>query len=197
MPRRNPEATRARILAAAEALFAAGGFSGTRIDAVAARSGANKRMIYHYFGGKEALFEAVLQHRLAELPWAGDTEPGADTARLIAWEGLEWEQPVAADKRAAAMRGFIDGLRARMADRPPAGEIDAALLALALASARLLPLIAPRFAQLIDGARPDFEARYRALLQTLVDALAAAAPASPAQVPKPRLTLRPTISGTD
>ena len=41
--------------------FAAAGFAGTRIDAVAARSGANKRMIYHYFGGKEALFKAVLK----------------------------------------------------------------------------------------------------------------------------------------
>lgn len=197
MPRRNPEATRARILAAAEELFAAGGFAGTRIDAVAARSGANKRMIYHYFGGKEALFEAVLLHRLAELPWTGDTELNADTARLIAWEGLEWGQPVAAAERGAAMRGFIDGLRARMTERPPGGEVDAALLALALVSARLFPLIAPRFAALIDGGRPDFEARYRAVVRTLVDALGAATGAPPTQAPKPRLTLRPMITGAD
>ena len=110
MARRDPHATRARILAAAEELFADSGFAGTRIDAVAARSGANKRMIYHYFGGKEALFESVLRHRLAEAPWDGEGEIDIAAARLLAWEGLEWEQPVAADARAEALRRLTHGL---------------------------------------------------------------------------------------
>ena len=190
MPRRNPDATRARILAAAEDLFAAAGFAGTRIDAVAARSGANKRMIYHYFGGKEALFEAVLQHRLGDAPWAGDREIDAVVARLIAWEGLEWPETIAGPARSEATRGLIRGLEARLAETGLRGRVDPALLALVLVSARLFPRIAPRYAALIDGDRPDFEARYEAFLETLAEA-----PTFPAPAAKPRVTLKPNVSG--
>jgi AcrR family transcriptional regulator len=58
---RDPERTRSTILAAATAEFSRKGLDGARIDAIARRSGANKRMIYHYFGGKEGLYLAVLE----------------------------------------------------------------------------------------------------------------------------------------
>ena len=58
---RDAEATRARILAAAKADFAASGLAGARVDEIAERANANKRMIYHYFGSKEGLFKAVLE----------------------------------------------------------------------------------------------------------------------------------------
>ncbi len=192
MARRNPAATRARILAAAEELFAASGFAGTRIDAVAARSGANKRMIYHYFGGKEALFEAVLRHRLAEVPWGGAQGIDATAARLIAWEGLERTEPVAAPGRADAIAGFIGELKARLGEGQLRMPVDPGLLALALVGARLVPLIAPGLAGMIVGERRDFKARYRSLLNILVDALAPAAPAA-----KPRVTLRPRVAAND
>jgi AcrR family transcriptional regulator len=57
---RNPEATKEAILAAARAEFAEAGLAGARVDSIAERSNANKRMIYHYFGGKEELFSAVI-----------------------------------------------------------------------------------------------------------------------------------------
>jgi TetR/AcrR family transcriptional regulator len=59
--RRDPDATKSNILAAAWHEFAQKGFAGARVDAIAARSGANKRMIYHYYGDKEGLFIAVLE----------------------------------------------------------------------------------------------------------------------------------------
>lgn len=59
--RRDPDATRAKILAAAWHEFANQGFAGARVDAIATRSRANKRMIYHYYGNKERLFIAVLE----------------------------------------------------------------------------------------------------------------------------------------
>lgn len=59
--RRNPEQTRRRILEAATADFARRGMDGARIDDIAAASGSNKRMIYHYFGSKTELFQAVLE----------------------------------------------------------------------------------------------------------------------------------------
>ena len=58
---RDPERTSASILAAAVKEFTEKGYSGARIDSIAARAGANKRMIYHYFGDKEALYLAVLE----------------------------------------------------------------------------------------------------------------------------------------
>jgi TetR/AcrR family transcriptional regulator len=60
--KRDPERTRESILTAAVAEFAAKGLSGARVDQIAKRAGANKRMLYHYFGNKEALYLAVLEH---------------------------------------------------------------------------------------------------------------------------------------
>ena len=58
---RDADRTRAAILAAATAEFAAHGLSGARVDRIAHRSKSNKRMLYYYFGGKEALYLAVLE----------------------------------------------------------------------------------------------------------------------------------------
>lgn len=58
---RDPERTSAAILAAATKEFAERGYGGARIDAIAARADINKRMLYHYFGGKDALYIAVLE----------------------------------------------------------------------------------------------------------------------------------------
>lgn len=57
---RDANATKARILAAAKSEFARLGLAGARVDEIARQACANKRMIYHYFGGKEALFRVVL-----------------------------------------------------------------------------------------------------------------------------------------
>jgi TetR/AcrR family transcriptional regulator len=59
--KRNPEQTKERILAAAIDVFSSQGLSGARVDAIAERAGANKRMIYHYFGNKDQLFVHVLE----------------------------------------------------------------------------------------------------------------------------------------
>ncbi len=58
---RDAERTQAAILEAATQEFAAHGLGGARVDRIAARAKTNKRMLYYYFGGKEALFLAVLE----------------------------------------------------------------------------------------------------------------------------------------
>jgi AcrR family transcriptional regulator len=58
---RDPERTSAAILAAAIQEFAENSLGGARVDAIASRSGVNKRMIYHYFGSKEQLYTRCLQ----------------------------------------------------------------------------------------------------------------------------------------
>jgi AcrR family transcriptional regulator len=64
--RRDPERTRAAILAAAIDEFAAHGLGGARVDRIAARAGANKRMLY-YFGDKDGLLLAALEDRYAHI----------------------------------------------------------------------------------------------------------------------------------
>lgn len=63
---RNPEATRTAILDAAEQIFAKDGFAGARVDAIAAASTYNKRMIFQYFGDKLGLYRAVIQRIRAQ-----------------------------------------------------------------------------------------------------------------------------------
>lgn len=58
---RHPDSTRAMILEAAIQEFAAKGFAGARVDAIALRSKTNKRMLYHFFGDKAGLYIAVLE----------------------------------------------------------------------------------------------------------------------------------------
>ena len=65
--RRDPERTRAAILSAAVEEFAAHGLGGARVDRIAARAGANKRMLYYYFGDKDGLFLAALEDRYAHI----------------------------------------------------------------------------------------------------------------------------------
>lgn len=58
---RDAERTQQAILAAAEVEFAHKGLAGARVDVIADRAGANKRMLYYYFGSKEGLYLAVLE----------------------------------------------------------------------------------------------------------------------------------------
>jgi AcrR family transcriptional regulator len=84
---RDPEATRARILAAAKAEFARKGLGGARVDDIAARAKANKRMLYHYFGNKEELFRITLEDAYGDFR--------AAEARLE----IEKDDPITAIKR--------------------------------------------------------------------------------------------------
>jgi TetR/AcrR family transcriptional regulator len=59
--RRDPDRTREAILIAAQKEFSDKGLSGARVNAIARRARANKRMIYHYFGNKEGLYLAALE----------------------------------------------------------------------------------------------------------------------------------------
>jgi AcrR family transcriptional regulator len=52
---------------AAEAVFAARGFAGARIDEIAARAGMAKSHVYYHFAGKQQIFDALIEHRLAEM----------------------------------------------------------------------------------------------------------------------------------
>lgn len=59
--KRDPVATRQKLLVAARREFAQSGLAGARVDDIAARAGVNKQLVYHYFGDKDALYLAVLE----------------------------------------------------------------------------------------------------------------------------------------
>ena len=83
--RRQPDATRRRILSAATSEFAAKGLAGARVDEIAARARVSKRMLYHYFGHKEALWLAVLEHAYLHIR---SEERELDVSRLSPVAGM-------------------------------------------------------------------------------------------------------------
>jgi AcrR family transcriptional regulator len=91
MSRRNPARNQERILQAATEEFARYGLGGARVDRIAARAGANKRMLYYYYGNKEDLFLAVLEARYAHIRRAElglhllDLDPVQGVRRLVAF----------------------------------------------------------------------------------------------------------------
>ena len=64
---RNPELTKRDILVAAREEFCEHGLDGARVDRIAERASANKRLLYHYFGNKEALYATVLLEAYREI----------------------------------------------------------------------------------------------------------------------------------
>ena len=64
---RDAKRTREEILNVATREFADRGYSGARVDEIAARTATTKRMIYYYFGGKEQLYIACLERSYATI----------------------------------------------------------------------------------------------------------------------------------
>ena len=64
---RDAQATQRRLLTAAIDEFSERGLAGARVDRIADRAGANKRLIYNYFGTKDELFDAVLAQTVGVL----------------------------------------------------------------------------------------------------------------------------------
>ncbi len=137
---RSSTETKARLLDAATAEFAAAGLAGARVDRIAAGARANKQLIYAYFGGKNDLFDAVLGTHVAGLLSMVDFDPSdlpgyavrlhdfyvahPQLVRLARWSELE--RPEVMDKTPeaiAATEAKIDALRDAM-DR---GAVDDAL----------------------------------------------------------------------
>ena len=83
---RDADATKARILDAAKKEFARLGLGGARVDQIAEEAQANKRMIYHYFGSKEDLFQYVLEEAYLDIR---NAEQELKLAHLPPREALE------------------------------------------------------------------------------------------------------------
>ena len=183
---RNPERTRERILSAALKEFAANGFAGARVDAVARRAAINKRMLYHYFGDKEGLFRAVLRRKIAERrAWAdglsGDpaesltfwfeaTCRDADWVRLLEWEALQERDKKLIDghSRRALVARSLGRIRQQQASGHLSGEFEPCHLLLAMRSLTMFPMAFPQLTRLITGqpvSDPHFQKKYAEFLK--------------------------------
>jgi TetR/AcrR family transcriptional regulator len=183
---RNPERTRERILSAALQEFAANGFAGARVDAIARRAAINKRMLYHYFGNKEHLFREVLRRKIAErqasaeglsgdpaesLPfWFKLSCKDADWVRLLEWEALQDVDNQWIDKngrRAVAIRS-LGRIRQQQALGFLAGDFEPSHLLLAMRSLTMFPMAFPQLTRLITGrtvSDPCFQKQHAKFLR--------------------------------
>lgn len=85
---RDPDQTRRDLIDAAIAEFSEKGFSGGRVDDIAARTRTTKRMIYYYFGSKERLYAAVLEELYGGMRNAEQALPLARLPPLLALQRL-------------------------------------------------------------------------------------------------------------
>lgn len=85
---RDPDQTRRDLIDAAIAEFSEKGFSGGRVDDIAARTRTTKRMIYYYFGSKERLYAAVLEEMYGGMRDAEQALPLARLPPLLALQRM-------------------------------------------------------------------------------------------------------------
>jgi AcrR family transcriptional regulator len=157
---RNPEATKSRILDAAEEEFSRYGIAGARVDRIAENAAANKAMIYRYYESKERLFDVVFTERAlafmdqaafdpADLPGyaarAFDVyQARPNVLRLTNWYTLERGEAAELDALVAAHRAKIENIERAQADgtlpdRLSAIELLVAVRALAMSWNTLTP----------------------------------------------------------
>jgi AcrR family transcriptional regulator len=196
MATRDPEATQARILAAARREFSAKGIAGARVDAIAARAKVNKRMLYYYFGSKEGLFQEILRRRLHErtaaLHSTGATARAgrqtmpervtrvaddAEYTRLLLWEALETNpaKPVNAEIRRDFFATLVDVVQTEQAAGRIPADFDAAQWVLSEVCLVLGPMLLPQITRLVTGlvpTDPEFVAARRDFLEHLEARLA-------------------------
>src|SRR3954463_14058650 len=87
---RDAEATRATILAAARQRFAADGYAGATIRAVAGDAGIDAALVMRYFGNKEKLFAAAADFDLL-LPEMGALPKSQIGAAFVGHFVDRWE----------------------------------------------------------------------------------------------------------
>src|SRR5689334_3986528 len=106
--RRDKEATKRALLAAAVAVFAERGFDGATTREVAARAGVNEGLIQRYFGGKAGLLQAIVGNMCSERLVACGMAPPSASLKIEIATILRHET-----NQAAANRDFMRVLLSR------------------------------------------------------------------------------------
>jgi AcrR family transcriptional regulator len=85
--------SKTRILKTALNEFAAHGYAGARVGRIATASRTNKQLIYYYFGGKEGLFQHVLDGVYDEVLQAESSVPQDLEQNLLYWMDFHQKHP--------------------------------------------------------------------------------------------------------
>lgn len=178
---RDRERTRKLILEAAGAEFAAHGYAGARVSAIAARAGVNQQLISYYFDGKEGLHEAMSEQwrqRQSELVAPGTPLPeqvrryvlealtNPNGVRLLAWGGLEYAGPETDPdqaSRSARLEDSVGEVRALQEAGQLPAEVDPACLMIMLMSAAMATTTLPHVIEGmcgVDPRSPEFVTHY-------------------------------------
>ena len=109
--RRGSPDTRSAILGAARSSFAAHGYAGTSIRAIAAAAGVDAALVHHYFGTKDVLFLAALElpvdpRVLIGPAVAGPVEEAAE--RFLGVFLSVWDDPDIRPSLLSFARGMLD-----------------------------------------------------------------------------------------
>jgi AcrR family transcriptional regulator len=196
---RDPEATKARIFAAATAEFAAFGISGARVDRIAQSAQANKQLIYAYFGDKHDLFAQVLERVLIDLADTvafemDDLDAWIDRhidyhrahpemLRLLLWEALEYApraQLPFEDPRRARYEAKVASFKAAQEAGVLRADVPAAHLLYMLLSLINWPEVTPQTGRMILGGYPQDDLGFRESIH-----IAARSLAKPVPMPMP------------
>lgn len=190
MSKRGAEQTKARILEATAVEMATSGLDGVRIEAVAARAGCNKALVYRYFQDRETLFVEAFRQQLAgrlavleRLPdelapvlhlWVEQTLADRTFVRLLLREAIDYEgeNPVEEEARRAYYGRQIEMVRAYQKVGKISADLDPEMLFLALLALISLPALLPQVVYLATGLQSGsaaFLERWRQLLTDLSD----------------------------
>ncbi|WP_420032743.1 TetR family transcriptional regulator [Streptomyces sp. cg28] len=131
----DPEGNRRAVLAAARRLFAAHGYQGVGIRAIAAESGVTPGLVMAYFGSKDGLFRAVVGEGTGVtarlLDEAGNDPAGLPQALahsyLERWDHLSAQDPLAALIRSALNHPPSAGQLAELLERLVTGPLTGVL----------------------------------------------------------------------
>jgi AcrR family transcriptional regulator len=180
--KRDADATRAAILAAAKIHFARSGYDGAFLRDIAADAGADAALINRYFGGKDGLFAAALKDSIrpdAISQWDRRTF-GRDIAKMMANHAHHDNERMHAFQfllraatspttapllNEAVQNRFLGPIRAWIGgDQAPARARIVASIFIGLLVERLI-----RDEPLAEGERDAFIERTGELLQSLVE----------------------------
>jgi AcrR family transcriptional regulator len=168
------DGTQRRLRDAALAEFAAHGFDGTTVAAIAARSGVNKERLYSYFGDKKALWDLVLTTELERLATAVELTGAAlddigefaggtydyhaahpELGRLLQWEGLQEGPAAEAAVRTKHYQEKVERFARAQLDGIVDPHIDPGHLVFTLIALAAWWQTVPQLAEMITGAGPD------------------------------------------
>lgn len=145
---RDPEATKAAILEAAETVFLEKGFGNTSLSDVSRHAGITKSLIHHYFGSKEGLWQEVktrrfLQYAETQMQMLEDSPPTADLlrdsmktyfrflqanpqlVRILAWMFLERDQEQCIDMDRHLVQAGVAKIREAQQGGELRSDVDA------------------------------------------------------------------------